>query len=128
MNQKKYFHPFLLLFLVLSLTLASCATPSSPGATLQPEQPPVELTEPPAEPIAEPTETAVPVEEPVTIEWWTVPSEEYSEEAQRKMVEAFEATHPHIKVNITVLPESGFTEKMTAALGSGQGAPVNSRS
>jgi multiple sugar transport system substrate-binding protein len=123
MNQKKYFHPFLLLFLVLSLTLASCATPSSPGATLQPEQPPVELTEPPAEPIAEPTETAVPVEEPVTIEWWTVPSEEYSEEAQRKMVEAFEATHPHIKVNITVLPESGFTEKMTAALGSGQGAP-----
>ncbi len=61
--------------------------------------------------------------EPVTIEWWTVNSEEYSEQVQRDMVKAFEATHPNIKVNITVLPESGFSEKMTTALGAGSGAP-----
>ncbi|GAB4462861.1 MAG: hypothetical protein Kow00120_29530 [Anaerolineae bacterium] len=59
----------------------------------------------------------------VTIEWWSVASEEYSEEAQRGLVEQFEAEHPGIKVNLTILPESGFTEKMTTTLGAGEGAP-----
>jgi hypothetical protein len=59
----------------------------------------------------------------VTIEWWTVSSEEYTEEAQRAMAQEFEASHPNIKVNVTVLPSSGFGEKMTTALGAGEGAP-----
>jgi multiple sugar transport system substrate-binding protein len=59
----------------------------------------------------------------VTIEWWSVSSEEYSEEAQRGLVEQFEAENPNIKVNLTILPESGFTEKMTTTLGAGEGAP-----
>lgn len=59
----------------------------------------------------------------VTIEWWTVNSEEYSEEAQRALADQFNAEHPNIHVNITVLPESGFTERMTATLGAGSGAP-----
>jgi multiple sugar transport system substrate-binding protein len=62
-------------------------------------------------------------QEVVTLEWWTVDSEEYSEQAQRDMAAAFEAENPGIKVNVTVLPESGFTEKMTTALGAGVGAP-----
>lgn len=61
--------------------------------------------------------------EPVTIEWWTVNSEEYTEQNQRNLVNAFQVEHPHIKVNLTVLPESGFDEKMTTTLGAGQGAP-----
>lgn len=59
----------------------------------------------------------------VTLEWWTVDSEEYSEEAQRGLVEQFNAEHPNIQVNITVLPTSGFDERMTATLGAGSGAP-----
>lgn len=59
----------------------------------------------------------------VTLEWWTVDSEEYSEAVQRAMAQQFEAENPNIKVNVTVLPESGFTDKMTTTLGAGQGAP-----
>jgi multiple sugar transport system substrate-binding protein len=59
----------------------------------------------------------------VTIEWWTVNSEEYSEEAQRGLAAQFEAAHPNIRVNVTVLPESGFDERMTTTLGAGEGAP-----
>jgi multiple sugar transport system substrate-binding protein len=77
-----------------------------------------EETEEMAEETEEPVE-----EEPVTIEWWTVASEEYSEEAQAGLVEQFEAEHPNIKVNMTILPASGFSEKMTTALGAGEGAP-----
>jgi multiple sugar transport system substrate-binding protein len=62
-------------------------------------------------------------QEVVTIEWWTVNSEEYSEEVQRALVDQFNAEHTDMQVNITVLPESGFTERMTATLGAGSGAP-----
>jgi multiple sugar transport system substrate-binding protein len=61
--------------------------------------------------------------DPVTLEWWTVDSEEYSEQVQRDMAKQFEAENPNIKVNVTVLPEGGFTDKMTTTLGAGQGAP-----
>ncbi len=61
--------------------------------------------------------------DPVTIEWWTVDSEEYSEQVQRDMAKQFEAENPDIKINVTVLPEDGFTDKMTTTLGAGQGAP-----
>ena len=39
------------------------------------------------------------------------------------MAVEFEAANPGIKVNVTVLPASGFDEKMTTALGAGEGAP-----
>lgn len=61
--------------------------------------------------------------EKVTIEFWTVDSEEYTEDVQRRMVEQFEAEHPNIDVNMTVMPSSGFDEKMTTSLGAGVGAP-----
>jgi len=76
------------------------------------------IVEVPAEPAVQPAEDEI-----VTLEWWTVSSEEYTEEAQRGLAAAFEAEHPNIKVNVTVLPSSGFGEKMTTALGAGEGAP-----
>jgi multiple sugar transport system substrate-binding protein len=72
--------------------------------------------------VEEVAEEAAP-EEVVTLNWWTVNSEEYTEEAQRAMAAEFEKTHPNIKINVTVLPESGFTDKMTTTLGAGEGAP-----
>jgi multiple sugar transport system substrate-binding protein len=108
--------------LVAIVVLSACT--SEPATT---EEPAVEPTQSPAAepteaPAVEPTE-APEVQEPVTIEWWTVHSEEYTEQVQRDMAAAFEAAHPNIKVNVTVLPESGFSEKMTTVLGAGEGAP-----
>jgi len=67
--------------------------------------------------------SGVAAQDTVTIEWWSVNSEEYSEDVQRALVDAFEGEHPNINVNLTILPESGFTDKMTTTLGAGQGAP-----
>ncbi len=61
--------------------------------------------------------------EVVTLEWWTWNSEEYDEAVQRSLVKEFEATHPNIKVNMTLLPTKGFETKMTTALGAGVGGP-----
>lgn len=71
--------------------------------------------------IAPPTPTTEP--RPVTLEWWTVDSEEYSGETQRELATAFMTEYPHIQVNVTVLTESDYTERMRAALEAGQGAP-----
>ncbi|MAU12555.1 MAG: hypothetical protein CL607_22225 [Anaerolineaceae bacterium] len=59
----------------------------------------------------------------VTIEWWSVAGNELPQEAQEAIVTAFEAEHPDIQVNLTILPESGYDERMTTTLGAGEGAP-----
>ena len=77
----------------------------------------------PVAPASAPAQESGAAGDVVTLEWWTVNSEEYSEEVQRGLVAEFEKSHPNIKVNLTVLPESGFDEKMTTTLGAGEGAP-----
>lgn len=101
---------------------ATPATQQSTAATTAPAGSAAGTTAPAATAAA--TSVAAPAARtPVTIQWWTVPSEEYSEEAQRKMLDAFHAAHKDVQVELSVLPESGFTERMTTALGAGQGAP-----
>jgi len=118
MFRNRFNRSILIVVLLFIMLLSACAAPATPT-----EPPPAEpvATVPPAVEQVPPTEE--PPAEPVTIEWWTVPSEEYSEEAQRALAKAFEEAHPNIKVNVTILPESGFSEKMTTVLGSGEGAP-----
>lgn len=62
-------------------------------------------------------------QEPVTIEWWTVASEDFDEAVQQALVEQFNAEHPNIHVNMTLLPPDGYDERMQTTLGAGQGAP-----
>ena len=104
----KKLHTILSTIILAALLLSACA----PAATHAP------TTATTAAPTVKPTDKPV-----VTLEWWTVNSEETTEAAQRAMAKEFEKTHPNIKINVTVLPESGFTEKMTTTLGAGSGAP-----
>lgn len=118
---KTKFQILFILMVCLSIILSACAPQATPSpASTVPSSTQEQGAPSPTTPTQQKPTTPP---EPVVIEWWTVPSEEYSEEAQRRLADEFNATHPNIKVNITVLPESGFTEKMTTALGSGQGAP-----
>jgi len=101
--------------------LAACGASSQPAQTNQGG-----AAQPTAGAAAQPaavSATAPAAAKPATITWWTVPSEEWSEEAQRKMLAAFEQANPNIKVDLTVLPPDGYDEKMTTALGANQGAP-----
>ena len=70
-----------------------------------------------------PTGSMVLGQDTVTLEWWSVAGNELPQEAQEAIVDAFEAEHPNIEVNLTILPESGYDERMTTTLGAGEGAP-----
>lgn len=67
--------------------------------------------------------TLISAQEPVTIKWWTVPSEEFSEEAQRALAEKFMEEHPNIIIDLTVLPPDGYDERMNTVIGAGEGVP-----
>jgi len=59
----------------------------------------------------------------VTVTWWSVPSEEFSEEAQRALADQFNATHTDVQVELTILPVDGYDERMNTVIGAGDGAP-----
>jgi multiple sugar transport system substrate-binding protein len=109
--------------LALSLMLAACA-PATPEPTAPPE-PPAETeeapkpTEPPEEP--EPTEEPP---EPVTLIFWS----HWAEEANKKevlqaAVDAFEAEHPNVTVDITWWQKADMFPAMRNAFTAGEGFP-----
>jgi multiple sugar transport system substrate-binding protein len=65
----------------------------------------------------------VAAQDDVTIEWWSIASNELSVEGHEAVVEAFEAANPNIHINLTLMPEGGFDDRMTTTLGAGTGAP-----
>ena len=105
MSKKLY--ALLSMLLITIMILSACQTADVPDDTVPEEPTEAEVVEEPEDEVTEePTE-----EEIVAINWWTVSSEEYSEEAQAGMVAQFEAEHPNIKVNMTVLPSSVSVRK-----------------
>jgi multiple sugar transport system substrate-binding protein len=65
----------------------------------------------------------VAAQEPVVVQWWTVASEEFDEPVQQALVDQFNASQDAIRVEMTLLPSSGYDERMTTTLGAGEGAP-----
>ena len=62
--------------------------------------------------------------ETVTLKVWSMPGHDWgSEEAQLKIVSEFEALNPDIKIDLTLLPERGFKDRVNTALGSGSNVP-----
>jgi multiple sugar transport system substrate-binding protein len=134
MNIKKRFS-FMMALLLLTAVVVACTPQTVEVTRVVTETEQVEVTRVVTETIEVEGETvevtrivevmaeAEPETEPVTLEWWTVNSEEYTEQVQRDLAAAFEATHPNIRINVTVLPEDGFSDKMSTTLGAGAGAP-----
>lgn len=123
---KKQFATILQFFVLIVVILSACATPA-PQATNPPQatQPPASsssVTEAPAvDEAPAPTEATAPTEavvapaEVVTIDFW-IPSGRGRDEGTAAIVEAFEATHPNIKVNVTAIPFNEFLNTYKVAL------------
>src|SRR5712692_5240814 len=107
--------------------LAACA-PSAPSTPPAPAQTaaPASAAKPAATAAAQPAATTGPatVSKNSIVKWWTTPSEDFSEAAQRAMAAAFEAKTPNIKIEQTFLPADGYDQKVTTALGTGEGPDV----
>jgi ABC-type glycerol-3-phosphate transport system substrate-binding protein len=58
----------------------------------------------------------------VTLEWWTTSGRDSPEPAIRNLVAAFEAEHPNIKVDVSIMA-SGYNDLMNTAIAAGEGVP-----
>ncbi len=120
----KKIRSFVVWCLIATIIMAGC-TPSATATPAESNTEAVveEATEVSEAPAVEEESAPAASDEVVTINWWTIPDGNYSEETQRALAAEFEKTHPNIKVEVLVMPESGFDDKMTTALGAGEGVP-----
>ena len=60
----------------------------------------------------------------VTITVWSMDGHDLgNEDTHRQVIAAFEAAHPNIKIDLTLLPESGLEDRMNTAIGAGGKLP-----
>lgn len=60
----------------------------------------------------------------VTISVWSMDGHDLgNEDTHRQIIAAFEASHPNIKIDLTLLPESGLEDRMNTAIGAGSKLP-----
>ena len=65
----------------------------------------------------------VAAQDTVTLEWWTTAGRDSPEPAIRNLVAAFEAEHPNIKVDVSILAEGAYNDLMNTAFAAGEGVP-----
>ena len=111
---------------------AATTAPAAPGVapTAAASAPTAAAASAPAaaatKPAAAPAATAATARQPVTIEWWTMPGTDIgSKEDQESLIPLFAKTPAgeFVKVNITVIPEGGYDDKMTTGMATGSGLP-----
>ena len=60
----------------------------------------------------------------VRISVWSMDGHDLgNEDTQRQVIAAFEAAHPNIKIDLTILPESGLEDRMNTAIGADSKLP-----
>ncbi|MBN1439414.1 MAG: extracellular solute-binding protein [Anaerolineales bacterium] len=100
---------FLSLALVVASMLTACATPAAPAT---------EVAKPTEKPGANPEPTVLP-SEPVTIEWWHIQTVDPGLTKWQEYADAYMGLHPNVTINITVLENQAFKDKLTTVMQSG---------
>lgn len=57
---------------------------------------------------------------PVTIEWWHIQNNPPMKDIWADAVQAYQADHPNVKINVTVLENEAFKSKLTTTMQSGK--------
>ena len=65
----------------------------------------------------------VSAQDTVTLTWWTTSGRDSPEPAIRNVIAAFEAEHPNIKVDVSIMAEGAYNDLMNTAFAAGEGVP-----
>ncbi|MCL4562681.1 MAG: extracellular solute-binding protein, partial [Chloroflexi bacterium] len=112
MSRKIYMTLSIMMIAVFALT--ACAAPATQPAAIQP---PSATQAPPA--AQAPAPTSAPAEK-VTITWWHISTKDPGLTDWQKMADDYMATHPNVKIEITVLENEAFKTKLTTVMQSGE--------
>lgn len=115
--------PIVIMLAVISIVMAGCGATPEPAKAPEPtaisqQAEATAVTEAPT-PTEAPVPTGAPAA-PVEIEFWYVAINQF-QEAHTKQVEAFEQSHPDIKVKLVPIPYEEITQKVAAQVPVGEG-------
>lgn len=114
----KTFSLYLAMIALVAVVLAACGTPATTAP--QPTAAPAQPTAAPAQPTAAPAQpTTAPAANPVTIEWWHITTNEAQKAVWQGLADAYMKEHPNVKINITVLDNQAFKDKLATVMQSG---------
>lgn len=102
--------------ILVALVLVACGSPATPPpAPTSAPQP----TTAPAQPTSAPAPTTAPAANPVTINWWHITTADAQKAVWQGLADQYMKDHPNVKVNITVLDNQAFKDKLATVMQSG---------
>jgi len=107
--------------LILTLAVVFMVSMLFIGTSCKEEEAPAEeaAEEAPAEEVAEEVEETV-SEEPVTITWWHIQTEEAQKALWQSLADEYMTEHPNVTIEITVMENENFKAKLTTVMQSGE--------
>ncbi len=122
MRISKAFSTFLAVIALTAILAVACAAPAAPPPAQAP-QPTAAAAEPTAaaaEPTAAAAEpTAASSGEPVTVTWWHISTAPDQLAKWQELADQYMKDHPNVKIEITVLENEPFKQKLATAMQSG---------
>lgn len=106
-----------LIAILVVVACAPAATPVPPTAVPAPTSAPQATTAP--APTTAPAATTASGGNPVTINWWHITTNDAQKAVWQKMADDYTAQHPNVKINITVLENQAFKDKLATVMQSG---------
>lgn len=115
MRISKALIPYAAIAVLIALVLVACAAPAAPAT--QPTAAPAATQA--AQPTTAPAATTAPAGNAVTINWWHITTAEAQQAVWKKMADDYMKDHPNVKINITVLDNQAFKDKLATVMQSG---------
>lgn len=112
----KAFRSYVAIAVLLAIFIVACGTPATPAP---PTAAPAAPTTAPAAPTTAPAQPTTASAAPVKVTWWHISTVEAQKAKFQELADAYMKDNPNVQIEITVLENEAFKQKLATAMQSG---------